>query len=243
MIDDKDILLRLLQQSHNDKKLSQDAKQEYEKLIARFDEEGTDLEIPDSDLTVSRSAAFQNLSETGYVDHLLRFHGMNEGHVLYVTLRARQFLEMMIRLEDGREETGSQEYDQPEQKPMEDSGARQTFSTGAVRDSDEGKSRPDLVSPFALERIGNWLALGAEKYSKNNWQRGMDFSRVLASLERHLMRYKQRDTREDNLAAVATNSLFLLHYEEGIKRGFLPEELNDLPDYSQIPGVHRNGMK
>ncbi len=69
----------------------------------------------------------------------------------------------------------------------------------------------------------------------------MDFSRVLASLERHLMRYKQRDTREDNLAAVATNSLFLLHYEEVIKRGFLPPELNDLPDYSKIPGVHRHG--
>ncbi len=102
LTNDKDILLRLLQQAYNDDSLSQSAKREYEKLTARFDEEGTDLEIADSDIDVGRAAAFHELSETGYVDHLLRFHGMNEGHVLHVTLRARQFLEMMIRLEDGR---------------------------------------------------------------------------------------------------------------------------------------------
>jgi hypothetical protein len=54
------------------------------------------------------------------------------------------------------------------------------------------------------------------------------------------MRYKQKCTDEDHLSAIATNAMFLLHYSEGINRGFLPAELNDLPDYSQIPGVHRH---
>jgi len=36
---------------------------------------------------------------------------------------------------------------------------------------------------------------------------------------------------EDHLAAVATNCMFLLHFTEGVKRGFLPESLLDLPKY------------
>jgi hypothetical protein len=41
---------------------------------------------------------------------------------------------------------------------MNDSGKRQQFSTGAVRDSNEGKPRPELISPIAEERLAAWLA-------------------------------------------------------------------------------------
>ncbi len=239
-MNDKDILLRLLQRAYTDDTLTQAAKKEYETLVARFDEEGTDLEIPDGDLDVGRAAAFHELSEAGYIDHLLRFHGMNEGHVLHVTLRAGQFLEMMIRLEDEQETAGSQEDDPPERKPMQDSGKREIFSTGAVRDSAEGKPRPDLFSPFAMQRIGLWLTRGAEKYSEHNWLKGIPASRCLASLHRHLMKYMQGATDEDHLSAVATNCMFLLHFDEAVKRGFLPESLLDLPKYEPMPGVHRN---
>ncbi len=78
LTNDKDILLRLLQQAYNDDSLTQPAKREYEKLVARFDEEGTDLEISDSDIDVGRAAAFHELSEVGYVDHLLRFQRRDE---------------------------------------------------------------------------------------------------------------------------------------------------------------------
>ena len=56
----------------------------------------------------------------------------------------------------------------------------------------------------------------------------------MASIHRHLMLYMQGATDEDHLAAVATNIMFLLHFEEGVKRGFLPENLLDLPKYQAV---------
>jgi hypothetical protein len=36
---------------------------------------------------------------------------------------------------------------------------------------------------------------------------------------------------EDHLAAVMCNAMFLLHTDEMVRRGVLPPELNDLPNY------------
>ncbi|MCL2306494.1 MAG: DUF5664 domain-containing protein, partial [Planctomycetaceae bacterium] len=82
---------------------------------------------------------------------------------------------------------------------------------------------------------------GAEKYGSHNWQKGMNFSRVTASLFRHLLAFLKRDESEDHLAAIIANSSFLIHLEEVIKRGLLPESLDDLPKYNEIPCVHFNG--
>ena len=114
---------------------------------------------------------------------------------------------------------------------MHDSGERQEFTTGAIRDTAEDKPRPSLISPFLIERLGMWCALGAKKYSDRNWEKGMPFSRVMDSLERHIMKYKMGLQDEDHLAAIAWNAMALIHYEEMIKRGILSEELNDMPDY------------
>ena len=46
---------------------------------------------------------------------------------------------------------------------MHDSGKRERFASGAVRDTAQDKPRPDLISPFALERLGEWLRIGAER--------------------------------------------------------------------------------
>lgn len=107
-----------------------------------------------------------------------------------------------------------------------DSGSRQAFETGAVRDIQEGKPRFDLIPTFALERVAGLYGRGAEKYGDNNWQKGIPFSRCLASLERHLHQFKQGKTDEDHLAAVVWNALAIMHYQEV---GF--DELNDMPDY------------
>jgi len=53
---------------------------------------------------------------------------------------------------------------------MKDSGQRQTFESGAVRDSDDDKLRPELISPFAMERLAEWLKIGALKYAPRNWE-------------------------------------------------------------------------
>lgn len=114
---------------------------------------------------------------------------------------------------------------------MNDSGKRQEFATGSVRDTVEGKPTLELVSPFFLDRLGSWLERGSRKYSSRNWERGQPFQRVMGSLLRHANAFQKGDTSEDNLAAIACNAMFLIHFEEMIKRGVLPKELNDMPDY------------
>ena len=113
-----------------------------------------------------------------------------------------------------------------------DSGkGREKFESGAVRDVREGKGRYDLVSPLALRRLAQLYERGANKYSERNWEKGMQFSRVLDSMKRHAEQYQEGDRSEDHLAAVAWNAFVLIHYEEMIERGLLPEDLDDLPDY------------
>jgi len=114
---------------------------------------------------------------------------------------------------------------------MHDSGERQEFATGAVRDTAEDKPRPDLISPFARERLGKWLMQGAKKYSARNWEKGIPISRSLASLHRHLMAFEQGLDDEDHAAAVMCNAMFVLDHLERIDRELLPSELDDRPDY------------
>ena len=115
---------------------------------------------------------------------------------------------------------------------LKSSGECQSFGDGrAVRDVDSDKPRPDLISPFAEERQGMWLKRGAERYAERNWEKGMPFTRCVASLKRHLMKYQQGLKDEDHLAAIMFNSMALIHYEEMIKRGVLPADLNDMPNY------------
>lgn len=119
---------------------------------------------------------------------------------------------------------------------MHDSGQRESFSTGAVRDTAEGKPRPDLISPHANGREGAWLAKGAEKYKERNWEAGINISRCIASLSRHLNAYKLGKTDEDHMAAIRTNAGFILHYEEEIKAGRMDPTIDDMPKYVQIEG-------
>jgi hypothetical protein len=119
---------------------------------------------------------------------------------------------------------------------MHDSGKRQEFSTGAVRDTADDKPRLDLISPFALRRLGQWLRLGAVKYQDRNWELGLPTTRCLASLLRHAEAWLAGEDDEDHLAAIAVNATFIMHYEEMIKRGILPADLDDRPNYR--PEIH-----
>lgn len=125
---------------------------------------------------------------------------------------------------------------------MHDSGKRETFASGAVRDTAGGKPRPDLISPHANLREGAWLARGAEKYKERNWEAGINISRCVASLTRHLEDYKLGKTDEDNMAAIRTNAGFILHYEEEIKAGRMDPSLDDMPKYAEpLPPCPRCG--
>src|ERR1035437_9969534 len=50
----------------------------------------------------------------------------------------------------------------------------------------EGKLRHDLIHPIALEGLARILTVGSKKYAERNWEKGMAWSTVIASLKRHL---------------------------------------------------------
>jgi hypothetical protein len=103
---------------------------------------------------------------------------------------------------------------------------KQQFETGAVRDTQDDKPRPDLVSPFALERLAYVYSRGAQRYGDRNWEKGIPYSRYLASAERHLMQFKKGDVDEDHLAQTVWNLMAILHHQEAGPAG-----LDDLPNY------------
>jgi hypothetical protein len=118
----------------------------------------------------------------------------------------------------------------PNQFSVLDSGKRESFPTGSNRDAQAGKPRFDLIPLDALTRLANLYAAGAVKYGENNWQKGQPFSRVYASMFRHLVLWAMGNRDEDHLAAVAWNAFALMHYEDAVLSGALPDEIVDKPE-------------
>ncbi len=95
-----------------------------------------------------------------------------------------------------------------------DSGERQGFNSGAVRDTQGGKPRYDLIPPGPLLRLAMLYTRGAEKYNEHNWTKGIPVSRCIASLMRHVFQFIKGDTDEDHGAAIIFNVMCIMHYEE-----------------------------
>lgn len=81
----------------------------------------------------------------------------------------------------------------------------------------QGKNRFDLVHPWAHEQMVNVLTAGSIKYSDRNWEKGMAWSNVIASLKRHLTAIEKGEdydpeTGELHAAHVACNAHFLTAY-------------------------------
>lgn len=51
----------------------------------------------------------------------------------------------------------------------------------------EGKLRVDLITPEITKGIAEVLTFGANKYGDSNWCKGQKWSKVIASLKRHLL--------------------------------------------------------
>lgn len=114
---------------------------------------------------------------------------------------------------------------------IKDSGARQDFGTGAVRDIQEGKGRYDLLAMHAIERIAKIYEGGAKKYGDNNWRKGIPLARYLDSAMRHLCKFAQGQRDEDHIAMAGWNICCLMETKFMIDRGLLPKELDNLPNY------------
>lgn len=106
---------------------------------------------------------------------------------------------------------------------LHDSGERQQFNTGAVRDPAKGKGRYDLISPHALKRLALHYEAGAEKYADRNWEKGIPMSRCFSSAVRHLFQWLAGMRNEDHLAAAAWNVFAIMHFE-AVKPGMMDIE-------------------
>lgn len=111
---------------------------------------------------------------------------------------------------------------------IHDSGTREEFPSGMVRDRREGKGRYDLISPFALRRLAGVYERGAVKYDERNWEKGAPYCRFLDSALRHIEQYLARETDEDHLAQAAWNLFAIMHFEELGRT-----ELDNRPGYEQ----------
>jgi hypothetical protein len=93
------------------------------------------------------------------------------------------------------------------------------FGTGSIRGDDTDKPRPDFLSPYALERFGRHMMLGAKRYGEFNWEKGQPVTQFIASLERHLNAYKRGLYEEDHLSAIMYGAQAIMHFEELAKLG------------------------
>jgi hypothetical protein len=116
----------------------------------------------------------------------------------------------------------------PKTTLLPDSGARTNFSTGAVRDAMKGKGMPSLLPIASLRAASKRFEDGAEKYGRNNWEKGIPLSRYVDSLYRHLWQFMEGDTTEDHAGAIVWNAMCMVQTDHWIKLGKLPKELNDL---------------
>src|ERR1039457_41594 len=89
-----------------------------------------------------------------------------------------------------------------------DSGAREVFTSGMVRDTQAGKPRYDLIDRAFLKRWADLMARGAAKYGEENWRQATgeaELKRFKASALRHMFQWLDGDTTEDHAAAIAFN--------------------------------------
>lgn len=107
----------------------------------------------------------------------------------------------------------------------------QKFDSGAIRDTQIGKGRYDLISPFAMRDIALVNEFGARRYSARNYEKGIPLSRFFDSAMRHSFKELMGCDDEDNAARAAWNWLAYLHMRALIRMGLVPKHLNDMPKY------------
>ena len=83
---------------------------------------------------------------------------------------------------------------------------------------DEGKPRPELLPPRALEEIAVVLAYGARKYTADNWRKNKDASRYVGAALRHVIAYMRGErsdpeTERHHLAHACCCLMFIVDLE------------------------------
>ena len=102
---------------------------------------------------------------------------------------------------------------------LEDSGKRETYASGCVREPQNGKGRYDLIGTEGLRRLALVYELGSKKYAERNWEKGGKYSRNLCSALRHLVRWMAGERGEDHLAMCCWNLFAIMEYEKTYRAG------------------------
>lgn len=102
---------------------------------------------------------------------------------------------------------------------------RESFETGAVRNSAVGKGRFDLLSFEGMRRLALVLEEGAKNYPERNWELGIPVSRCLESALRHIFQYMDGHKDEDHLGQAFWNLMVAVTMEERAEAGRLPKAL------------------
>lgn len=89
---------------------------------------------------------------------------------------------------------------------------------------DTEKVRFDLVPAYAHQELAKVFTFGARKYAENNWRKGMNWSRVIGSLERHLNAHKSGEDYDPETgllhsAHIMCNAAFLTEYYKIFPQG------------------------
>jgi len=82
-----------------------------------------------------------------------------------------------------------------------------------------GKPEISMVPSSVITGIAKVLGFGATKYDRNNWKKGMKYTSVYDSIQRHLMKWKDGESLDNesdlsHLYHAACNIAFLIEYEE-----------------------------
>lgn len=105
----------------------------------------------------------------------------------------------------------SKEYYENVYRPLDNAGVKY----------DDNKLPLDLIPPEVLLAAARVLQYGAEKYSRRNWEKGLNYSRMYAALQRHLIAWQMGKVFDiesglPHLDCALVNLMFLVTHE---KRG------------------------
>jgi hypothetical protein len=107
------------------------------------------------------------------------------------------------------------EYQRDEKQEEE---IRKAQEEGYGTKFDKGKTRYDLVPPWAEEMIAQVYTYGTIKYDDNNWWKGMKWGQLYAALRRHINKWWRGEKIDDesglhHLAHAAWQCIALMEYE------------------------------
>lgn len=94
----------------------------------------------------------------------------------------------------------------------------------------EGKLRLDLITPEIIKGIGEVLTKGAEKYADRNWELGMSWSKVIASLKRHLFAFENGEDYDKETGLLHINHILC-------NAGFLSTYYKNHPEFDDRPNT------